>query len=445
MDVNPDWGALPVALTLEVVGQHAASMGPRVRCSVTDAELTIGRDPGNDWVLPHSYVSRRQAVIRCVNGMYFLEQLGNCPLTLNDAARPLERERIVRISPGDRILIDDIEIQIFDSDTLPLPESREPTAVQVPAAEPFVSFDASPLAGRSAAVDPLELLGGSSPVSRPAPAPARNLPDLGSMLDDALPPAPAPLVDDWFSSTPVPRPAGPVLSPGRRSGTVPAPRPPPPSPSPPAHTVPPVAARGDGMTLEDLLRGAGLDPSLSISPEIASQLGAVLRIVVDGTMQVLQARNDIRKEFRLPTTQVARRDNNPLKFSADADDALHKLLVQRSAAYLDAVSSFKDAFDDIRLHQMAMIESLRAAFDHMLAEFDPEVLQSHFSKPGGRGLVLGLGAKQKLWEAYVERYAEFGVDRNAAFRRLFGEVFGKTYERHLEQHKRMMKAGASGV
>jgi FHA domain-containing protein len=81
----------------------------------------------------------------------------------------------------------------------------------------------------------------------------------------------------------------------------------------------------------------------------------------------------------------------------------------------------------------------------MLAEFDPEVLQNNFSKPGGRGLVLGLGAKQKLWEAYVERYAEFGTDRDSAFRRLFGEVFGKTYERHLEQHKRMMKAGASGA
>jgi type VI secretion system FHA domain protein len=198
---------------------------------------------------------------------------------------------------------------------------------------------------------------------------------------------------------------------------------------------------GDGTTLADLLRGAGLDPNQPVAPEIAGQLGEVLRIVVDGTMQVLRARNEIRKEFRLPTTQVMRRDNNPLKFSADAEDALHKLLFQRSAAYLDAVSSFKDAFDDIRLHQLAMLESLRAAFDHMLGQFDPEVLHAQFAKQGGRGL---LGAKPKLWELFVARYGELVADRDYAFRRLFGEEFGKAYERTLEDRKRMLKAAPHG-
>jgi hypothetical protein len=64
-----------MALMLQVVGVHAASMGQNVRRLLGDSELKIGRDSDNDWILPQSYVSRHQAVIRCVNGLYFLEQV----------------------------------------------------------------------------------------------------------------------------------------------------------------------------------------------------------------------------------------------------------------------------------------------------------------------------------------------------------------------------------
>ena len=67
-------------------------------------------------------------------------------------------------------------------------------------------------------------------------------------------------------------------------------------------------------------------------------------------------------------------DNNPLKFSANVDDALHNLLVKRNAAYLGPVEAFEDAFDDLRDHQLAMLAGMRVAFDSMLAEFDPDRL-----------------------------------------------------------------------
>lgn len=453
-------------LLLEVVGLHSGSMGPNARCALSDGELKIGRDPDNDWVLPQTYVSRRQAVVRCVNGMHFLEQLGSCPITLNDGARPLERNRVARLSPGDRILIDDIEIRVLEADEAPATDTHGPSAASLVG---LPDDPIEPLGGASvdpgAVVDPLELLGGHARDSRHAPAPGPRVADFGSVLDEAmtprpaaakLAPAPAPLSDDWFSNAPAPRPA-PVVAPVRRPPPAPAPAPPSvapvrpaPPPSPPAraaaaHAPPQAASTAGRATLEELLRGAGIDPGqTALSPEVARQLGEVLRIVVEGTMQVLQARNDIRKEFRLPTTQVARKDNNPLKFSADVSDALHKLLVQRSSAYLDTVSSFEDAFDDIRVHQLVMLESLRAAFDHMLKEFDPEVLQAHFTRQGGRSSVLGLGGKPKLWESYSARYAELLADRDFAFRRLFGEEFGRAYEQNLERQRRMIKASKRG-
>jgi hypothetical protein len=80
-----------------------------------------------------------------------------------------------------------------------------------------------------------------------------------------------------------------------------------------------------------------------------------------------------------------------------------------------------------------MLSSLRVAFEYMLQQFDPEVLQAQFARQAGRGSVLGIGGKPKLWEAYVARYGELAADRDFAFRRLFGEEFGKAYEQNLEQ------------
>jgi type VI secretion system protein ImpI len=133
---------------------------------------------------------------------------------------------------------------------------------------------------------------------------------------------------------------------------------------------------------------------------------------------------------------LAPRENNPLKFSANVEDALHKLLVQRADAYLDITAAFGEAFTDIRHHQLALLKSVSAAFDHMLARFDPEKLEArNESKGGGLPGVLNLGGKGKAWQNYVEYYAQLRADREHAYRRLFGEQWAKSYEQELAQRK----------
>jgi type VI secretion system protein ImpI len=171
---------------------------------------------------------------------------------------------------------------------------------------------------------------------------------------------------------------------------------------------------------------------------VARQLGEVLRIVVGGTMEVLKSRNDIRRELRLPSTVLASTDNNPLKFSADVNDALHKLLVQRSEAYLGAVAAFREAFHDIRYHQIALLRSVGVAFDHMLRRFEPRALEEHFGAKSDRAGVLS--KKHKPWQAYLEYYASLQSDRDHAYRRLFGEEWAKAYEQELQLQKNLERA-----
>ena len=140
-----------------------------------------------------------------------------------------------------------------------------------------------------------------------------------------------------------------------------------------------------------MLAGAGLDPA-NVTPELARTFGQILRVVVSGVMDVMRSRQQIKDEFRMRMTRFRPAENNPLKFSANVDDALHNLLVKRNPAYLGPVEAFEDAFDDLRNHQIAMLAGMRVAFESMLAEFDPDRLQQEFDRQLGKGSGAGEAA-----------------------------------------------------
>lgn len=172
---------------------------------------------------------------------------------------------------------------------------------------------------------------------------------------------------------------------------------------------------------------------MAVTPELARSFGRILRVVVGGVMDILQARQRIKSEFRIGMTSFKPADNNPLKFSANVDDALHNLLVKRNAAYLGPVDAFEDAFGDIRHHQMAMLAGVRVAFEAMLGEFDPDRLQAEFDRQMKKGALLSVPARLRYWDLYREKFHDMVKDPETTFRELFGEEFAKAYEEQLRR------------
>jgi type VI secretion system FHA domain protein len=220
--------------------------------------------------------------------------------------------------------------------------------------------------------------------------------------------------------------AEPVASP-----VVPVPRPADPGPRPSGQTA----------DLTELLAGAGV-PDAVVTQELSRSLGQILRIVVSGLMDILQSRQRIKEEFGIQHTMFRPADNNPLKFSANVEDALHNLLVKRNAAYLGPVDAFADAFDDLRDHQLAMLAGLRVAFDAMLAEFDADRLQQEFDEQMGKHALPLMPAKMRYWELFRERQQDLAKDADATFDRLFGDEFKRAYEEQFRQLKAARRARA---
>jgi len=469
-------------LILQVTGANAANLGAAARMVFSQQGGTIGRRPGNDWVLADPHVSGRHARIRAMGGTFFLEDndSGNGVLVNGNRVHPGEP---FPLKEGDVLFIDPFDIAVKLSPVMPGAQTEAIPAggwsgqaapspqippVQARPATPIGSLD--DLIGPGGAATPDEynaLL--DSPVKSTAAAIPTGVDLLAKpVLHDAMtlatppqqyatpripPPPPAAggsgIPTNWDLSdlepaTVSPPGYGAPVSPGHAAPIPPAYVAPPvavtvapPSPIPPAgasssQPARPAAVSADGGDFRAMLRGAGLDVD-TVDPQIVAQMGQVLRIVVDGVMEVLRARGEIKGEFRLQQTTFKPRENNPLKFSANVEDALHNLLVKRNAAYLDTPAAFEDAFVDVRHHQVAMLAGMRAAFDYMLTRFDPEALARQFEARPGRKISIGLGAGGRHWDSFGEYYKEMTRDADDCFRRLFGDQFARAYEEQLQR------------
>jgi predicted component of type VI protein secretion system len=204
-------------------------------------------------------------------------------------------------------------------------------------------------------------------------------------------------------------------------------------------TVDPLAALGTGSASAsaavqpaDPLAALGIDAS-HIDPAVQQQLGLIVRLAVQGLVDVLKSRAEVKNSFRLPTTSIKPVENNPLKFSQNADDALHNLFVKRNPGYLGPVEAFQEGFDDVRFHQTAVLAGIRAGFSAMLARLHPQKLEELYERKLKRTAMLGLGNKAKYWEMYRAQFEEIDRDREAHFQLLFGEEFALAYNEHLQK------------
>jgi type VI secretion system FHA domain protein len=196
-----------------------------------------------------------------------------------------------------------------------------------------------------------------------------------------------------------------------------------------ARTAGPQAGAAGGVGT--LLEAAGIDPA-TVDERTLAALGEILHVVVDGLMDVLRARAAIKNQFRVPMTTLKAVENNPLKFSASAGDALFNLFGRRNTSFVEPVEAFREAFDDLKAHQMAMMAGMRAAFTALLRRFDPDRLQEGFDKGLKRATILDVINKTKYWDLYREMHEEFGDD-DATFRHLFGDDFAQAYEEQMQR------------
>jgi type VI secretion system protein ImpI len=398
-------------LTLEVIGEQADDLGAAGRKVFNAIGGTIGRLPDNDWVFPDPYVSGRHALIRYLG---FIEDTSTNGVFVNTPDNRISRTESTQLHNGDVVFIDAYQIKVTIA--------KDPEASD--SDDPFAQLHAR---GK----------GGTRQIPPPRPPGGNEADRTENMVKRAPRSEEHSEGTVWFGLSDMssgPKPALPArAAPPPRAR---APQRPAPAPAPVRAVASAPAARSaqspDTAQLKALFDAAGIE-GLDPSSEAAQTLGAMLRAAVGGMMEVLRSRERMKDELRVRGTTFKVANNNPLKFSANVDDAFHNLFVKRNPAYLDPAAAFEDAFRDVRDHQTAFQSAMRLAFESMLSQLDPNRLQDEFDRQIKKGSILGVPAKLRYWDLYRYKYSDLAKDAQGAFRNLFGDAFAKAYEEQLER------------
>ncbi len=477
-------------LTLEVVGPQAAALGDSSRKQFDDKGGTIGRSRENDWVIADSYVSGVHARIHYRNGRFFIVDSSANGTSLKTRANRLTKGQWYAIDDMDRLFLDTIEIRALihstaNKDTVPLavtPSPHPATEVMHPGAatgapqmdnrmEDTPPSRTTPLSMPTDAV--LAVLLGERDVSSfereflntPLPddmpddeaddASARHSSSAAAHVPahmsapvpfertTALPSAQAPAPsDDDVPRTIALNLTGHALAgmTGPTGMTASAP----PSSSANATSVDAefadvfdgtstlVSGHAPGLLDTQMVKGllAGVAiPTETVTPELAETLTHVLRHCIQGLLELQQQRDTMKDAFRLSVTKFKPAENNPLRFSANVEDALYNLLVKRNPAYLAPPEAVIASFRDAQAHDEAMVNALRVAFFQMMNHFDPQ----HFG--GGKSGGFFSAKKDAGWDKFREHYAELRKQPDGGFSTLFGETFARAYQDELDRLK----------
>ena len=437
-------------MTLKLVMIRCPDNVAPERREVRGGEFSIGRGRDNEWVIPdpERHLSKRHCRLVYSVGDWELHDLSANGTFLNGASDPVGQGSAEKLRNGDRIKFGLYEIEVMiDEDAEgaapdrgrslaslrpddvamrePLParsdirhydrrRQRRPDAI-VRLAVGRLQF-ADPAGGfRSPGAQPGALRGHATrPCSRarerlpPAPAGGDHSRRLG--YRDACRPRP-----------PTARPPHPPMP-----QEVAAPAPPRPEPAP----LPPPAS--DSGLAAAFLRGVGLSEANLTDPEkTLERIGAAMRATVNGLRQTLMARASIKDEFRIEQTIIRASGNNPLKFSLDDDDALATLLGTGRRSGMGPEEAIAEAFNDLRLHELATVSAMQEAVRVLLAQFEPDSVER---KVGSSALQIHPAQKKaRAWDAFVQLHGHVTQALSDDFDSVFGKAFARAYEQAIDK------------
>ncbi len=274
-------------------------------------------------------------------------------------------------------------------------------ALPPPAADPFAP------SGASTVPDDLflDLIGNAAPAAAPA---QRAVP--------APPPAARP--------APAPAAAPPTASAARAA------------PTPAAPARPAVGPADTAALISALREGLGVHalPIDSLTPEFMRLLGQLVHESTRGTVDLLVARAALKREIRAELTMIVAKENNPLKFSPTVDVALGHLLSPPARGFMPPDRAMRDAYDDLRAHQFGFLAGMKAALEGVLNRFDPAELEGKLTqKKSVLATLVPATRKARMWEAFIELYAQISAEASDDFHELFGKEFLRAYEAYIDR------------
>ena len=181
--------------------------------------------------------------------------------------------------------------------------------------------------------------------------------------------------------------------------------------------------------------GAGIGVSLpqGLNVEQMRTLGKIMYEAIEGTLRLMAVRAAAKTELRAAVTTIRARNNNPLKFSPNAQVALEQLLQPPLRGFMAGPPAMQDAMHDLLGHSIGTMAGMRAALAGVLNRFEPGALERKLVGSSMLDSVLPMNRKAKLWDLYLQHFGSIREEAQEDFDQLFGAAFVAAYEDQLDR------------
>ena len=425
-------------LELSVLSYHRLSPKQVAIKRFDSAGGTLGRSEQADWYLPdpERVVSSVHAVISFDGAHYTISDKSTNGLFVNRSVEALGDGRSHTLQDGDILCLGDYEIQVALVDATPVGTGNDTTLVgrvtqgktqELPhdAASGLLIEElfAPAINGRNGAA--------LAPSPQHANTAINVLPTQTLGLDEHYLPPAAMIPDDWDDSWQADVTQSELAKPETRSAQ--------------KHNVSPKAAVRyetsgaaglDNDCLQAFLRGLAItdvDTQTLGSPMWWEQLGSAFAQSLQGVLSVMRERSQVKNRFRVNQTTFQQRENNPLKFSANIEDAFYNLFNRPGSSFMPAKQAIAEAFADISQHEAAIIAGAQGAMAGMLAQLAPQKLEA--TDIGG-GFVDKLNPAQRqarCWARYSMLHQELAQEVQRKDHSGVNDDFIAAYEAYLRR------------
>jgi len=181
--------------------------------------------------------------------------------------------------------------------------------------------------------------------------------------------------------------------------------------------------------------GAGVRVNLpqGLNPDQMRVIGKVLREATEGALRLMAVRSTAKTELRAAVTTIRARNNNPLKFSPNAQAALEQLMQPPLRGFMAGPLAMQDAMHDLVGHSIGTMAGMRAALAGVLGRFEPAELERKLVGKSVMDTLVPMNRKAKLWDLYLQHFGSIRDDAQDDFHNLFGAAFVAAYEDQLDR------------
>ncbi|EMR37637.1 type VI secretion system-associated FHA domain protein TagH [Vibrio harveyi] len=300
-------------------------------------KVSFGRSEQCDWTLPdpERVISSKHGELIKFGEKYLIKDLSTNGTFVNNAVTPVGQGNELALNHGDVVALGDYQIQVSLEERIIDDSNRVHNTIN----ELAVGDIDRNLTHDEFGLNAADLLRDS--------APSEFQLDIG-------------LMDDFLETQ---EPSVEEVSP-HASTPISAPKP---------------LVKNESKNQQAFVRGLGINPNMvpdENSEQWFEQLGQSFSLMLLGLMETLHNRAEFKQNNRLNHTAFRKSENNPLKFSANLEDAIHNLYNRNTASFMRADIAIKEAFADIENHEKALMKGVEGTVSSVMSLVEPSSIYS---------------------------------------------------------------------